>query len=36
MKKMLRQFPAFVFEWTVNALVLIFGISTIVRGVDIR
>jgi signal peptidase I len=32
MKKILRQIPTVVFEWTVNALVLIFGMSSVVQG----
>lgn len=32
LKTIARQIPAFVFEWTVNALVLIFGMSSIVQG----
>ena len=32
MNKLLRQIPAFVFEWTMSALVLIFGMSSVVQG----
>jgi len=31
-KKLLHQIPAFVFEWTMTALVLVFGMSSVVQG----